>query len=662
MSGTHGAFMSMADKGKSSEQLFEELAAIRSEIAALRVLEAEQERAMSDLRRSEEKFRRTFHGTPNILLITRLSDGTIIDCNESFLRIMRYTREEVVGKSTRALGTWVDPADRERFVLALRERGECFALKTAFRNKEGTIIPGLISGRVIELDGEACVVSTASDLTESQQAEEALRESEAKFRTLFEESRDAIYLSSRDGRFIDVNKSTVELFGFTREELLTRLTITDLYRHPGDRDLFIQEIERRGFVRDYEVVFRKKDGTEMPCLLTAAVRFSKDGAVLGYQGIIRDITARKQAEQALREAGERYRAIVEDQTDLICRFLPDGTLTFVNEAYCRYFDKRSRDLIGRPFMPLIPEEDREQVRNHFASLDPFNPVATHEHRVFAPNGELRWQQWTNRMIFDADHRFIEFQSVGQDITERKQMEEELRSRAEEIKLFAYTVSHDLKSPAVGIYGLTRLLRNHLEAVLDDKGRTYCDQVMKAAEQITLLAERINLFIAAKETPVSIEKVKLGEILQMLKEEFSSRIELRQIRWVAPDSVPEISADRISLLRALRNLVDNALKYGGEDLTEIEIGYRQSERFHILSVRDNGVSIKKEDSEKLFGFFQRAESSRGIAGTGLGLAIVKEIAEQHGGRAWMEAVPEGGAVFCISLAKQQLISPGDTRNK
>jgi PAS domain S-box-containing protein len=514
----------MTDMDKSKEQLVDELTEIRSEVCRLRGLEVELKRAMSDLQKSEEKFSRIFHGSPNILLITRLNDGTIVDCNDSCLRITGYARDEVIGKSTRDLGTWVNPADRERFVLDLREREECLALETAFRTKDGTIIPGLISARVIELDGYSCVVSTTSDLTEFQQAEQALRESEAKFRTLFEESRDAIYLSTRDGRFADVNQATVDLFGFSREELLTKLTITDLYHHPSDRDRFIQEIERRGFVRDYEVIFRKRDGTEMPCLLTATVRYATDGAVLGYQGIIRDISR------------------------------------------------------------------------------------------------------------------------------RKEMEETLKSRAEEIKLFAYSVSHDLKSPAVGVYGLTRLLRNHLEAVLDEKGRTYCDQIMRAAEQITLLAERINLFIAAKEAPVSIERVKLGEILQMLKEEFSSRINIRHIRWLAPDPAPEISADRISLLRALRNLVDNALKYGGDTLSEIEIGHRENDRFHVLSVRDNGISIKMEDSEKLFGFFQRAESSRGIAGTGLGLAIVKEIAQQHGGKVWVEPVPEGGTVFYFSLAK------------
>jgi len=131
----------------------------------------------------------------------------------------------------------------------------------------------------------------------------------------------------------------------------------------------------------------------------------------------------------LRESEKRYHAIIEDQTELICRFLPDGTLTFVNRAYCRYFDKKPDELIGRSFMPLIPQEDREKVEQRFTSLSPENPVVTYEHRVILPDGEIRWQQWTDRAIFDEQGRLIEFQSVGRDITDRVRAEQEISQRA-----------------------------------------------------------------------------------------------------------------------------------------------------------------------------------------------------------------------------------------
>src|SRR4030042_3187617 len=136
----------------------------------------------------------------------------------------------------------------------------------------------------------------------------------------------------------------------------------------------------------------------------------------------------------LRETKEKYRSIFEDyQTEFICRFLPDGTLTFVNKAYCRYFDKRCEDLIGHSFMPLIPDEDHEKLEKHIASLNLENPVATIEHRVFIPSGEIRWQKWTNRAIFDHHDNIIEFQSVGGDVTDRKRAEDALRESEERFR-------------------------------------------------------------------------------------------------------------------------------------------------------------------------------------------------------------------------------------
>ena len=155
----------------------------------------------------------------------------------------------------------------------------------------------------------------------------------------------------------------------------------------------------------------------------------------------------QQAEAALRQSEERwllaiqasearYRAIVEDQTELICRFKPEGTLTFVNDAYCRYFDQQSEDLIGHSFRPRIPEEDWAQIETMFASLSRDQPVGTIEHRIILPDGEIRWQLWSNRVIFDNQGQLVEYQSVGRDITEPKRAEIELQRQYQRSQLLS----------------------------------------------------------------------------------------------------------------------------------------------------------------------------------------------------------------------------------
>jgi len=149
-------------------------------------------------------------------------------------------------------------------------------------------------------------------------------------------------------------------------------------------------------------------------------------------------TEYKRAENALRESEARYRAIVEDQTELICRFLPDGTITFVNEAYCRYFGKTRETLVGQSFWPLILEEDHEAAKHLLASVTPNNPTFTFEERVTTPGGDVCWQQWTDRGIFDEGGRLFEFQSVGRDITERVRAEAALRESEERFRTLADT--------------------------------------------------------------------------------------------------------------------------------------------------------------------------------------------------------------------------------
>jgi K+-sensing histidine kinase KdpD len=227
---------------------------------------------------------------------------------------------------------------------------------------------------------------------------------------------------------------------------------------------------------------------------------------------------------------------------------------------------------------------------------------------------------------------------------------ELEEKGETIKFFTYSALHDLKSPVIGVHGLTKLLNRHYRDVLDERGRSYCDQILKAAAQTEALVERINAYIMAKEAPLRIELLQVKEITELIRNEFASTLQHRHVTWVEPEAFPDIRGDKLSLIRVFRNLVDNALKYGGNELSEIRIGYRETAEFHIFSVADDGVGVKKEFAEKIFKMFQRSESSKGIEGTGLGLAIIRVIAERHRGKVSMEPGPARGVTFHVSLAK------------
>ncbi|MEJ2363312.1 MAG: ATP-binding protein [Deltaproteobacteria bacterium] len=227
---------------------------------------------------------------------------------------------------------------------------------------------------------------------------------------------------------------------------------------------------------------------------------------------------------------------------------------------------------------------------------------------------------------------------------------EVQEKKETIKFFAYSASHDLKSPAIGLCGLMERFYRQYGDSLDDTGRLYCKTILKTAAQIATLAEQINSYIGARELPLSIKRVNMEEMFTQLREEFAGPLRERKVALREPAFFPKIMGDELRLTRAFRNLLDNALKYGGERLSEISFAYQESEYHHIFSVTDDGMGIKEEDTKRLFHFFQRLESSSHTEGSGMGLAIAKEAAKKHLGDLWVESAPQRGATFYLSISK------------
>ena len=256
-----------------------------------------------------------------------------------------------------------------------------------------------------------------------------------------------------------------------------------------------------------------------------------------------------------------------------------------------------------------------------------------------------WHRFPAVLVFIVASIYLRSAVKKQEIAEN-----EVKKRAEEIKNFAYSVSHDLKSPAFGLYGLVRLLNQKYSNVLDEKGRSYCEHIMKATEYIGDLVDNINIFIKCKELPLKIERIDLTETLEIIREQFSASLALKNIELHTPESLVKIKADRLSLQRVFTNLIDNALHHGGEGLSRIIIEYGESDLFHNFCISDNGMGIKEEDQEKVFEPFTKLEPSKDIKGSGMGLAIVKEIVERHGGKIAVESVSGKGTNFFITLPK------------
>lgn len=232
------------------------------------------------------------------------------------------------------------------------------------------------------------------------------------------------------------------------------------------------------------------------------------------------------------------------------------------------------------------------------------------------------------------------------IEEVKQKTVELQREEEIRKFFTYCITHDLKNPANAIIALTKRLIE--KGIPKEKLSSYLDQIHKATLQLYSLIQDLNLYIISKELPLSEDEVVIEDILHDISNRYSKELNERGIRLYFEGRVSSIRGDRNQIRRALLNLIDNSLKYGGPQMKNISVSTELVNHSVLLRVKDDGVGIKEEELPTLFDPFQRKSSAKGTEGSGLGLAIVKTIVERHGGKVSAHRPLEGGLEFCLEF--------------
>ena len=356
--------------------------------------------------------------------------------------------------------------------------------------------------------------------------------------------------------------------------------------------------------------------------------------------------AHRQGLEALRESEERYRAVVEDQTEVICRFKADGTLEFINEAFCRLFGKTSQELLGRPFQPEVMAEDVPVVEAKLRTLSSANPVVVVENRVHAKDGSVRWMQFVNRAFFDAEGRRLETQAVGRDITERKRAEESLRQSRQQLRALTSRVErlreeertrisreiHDeLGQMLTGIKMDLRWMEHCLEQFGEDRRvNLILDKLVATAELTDATAKAVQR-IAAELRPGILDKLGLPMALQYEADRFEERTGIA-CRLVVPGEELAMRLEATTaFFRIFQEALTNVTRHAKATAVEAEL-QREADGWR-LEVRDNGQGMARVDLTKE---------------TSLGLLGMQERAALLGGGVTFAPRPDGGTVVTVRI--------------
>ncbi len=426
----------------------------------------ERKESEEALRASEARYRELADHLP-VGIYEAGFDGMFTYANSTALKMYGYGEDDV-RRGMHFLQV-IAPEEHEIARVrsqSVRQGGVVSYVEYTFLRKDGSRFQGLLMARPLTRDGQV-VGSTGvvTDITDLKQAQEALRKNEALLGSILKAA--PIGVGMVHGRvFAWVNDGMTAMTGYAVEEINGK-SARILYPDDGEferagREKYAEIAARgRGAV---ETRWRRKDGALIDVLLSSApIDPANHAAGLVFTAL--DITAQKKAarillfakedlekqvaeqmreldvanmllkieleehrktEEALVKSEQIYRAIVEDQTEIICRFRPDGTISFVNEAFCRYFGKVREEVVGSRYLPTIPHEDRRRLWTSYGALSPARPVFHMEFRIGMPDGAVRWLHWTNRAVYDSTGTLVEHQGVCRDITERIQSEQQIR--------------------------------------------------------------------------------------------------------------------------------------------------------------------------------------------------------------------------------------------
>ncbi len=586
---------------------------------------------------------------------------SIVEANDKAIESYNYRKDELIGQSVKILSAPEASVFFDHDVKELEKAGYS-TYETIHRRKDGTTFPIEISARKLEIEGAVFYQAISRDITERKIAEETLRESEEKFRKLFEESPIGMVMTGKDMGIISANSAFCRMIGYPEDQLygLTFRAISHPDSIPHDEIGVLKLVAKKVPVYKTEKQYLRQDGSVIWGSTTVVIIRNKLDEVQFFFAMVEDITARKKAEAELEKSFSLQNATLESTADGLLVVDSNGKVVRYNRKFAEMWRIPERIMETMDDKVLLSFV-REQVKN------PDDFLQQVEHLYSDPEAITSdILEFTDGRVFDrySKPQKLSGNTTGRvwsfrDITEREKAKAELiaaKEKAEESDrlktAFLHNVSHEIRTPMNAILGFSTLLNE--PGITDDERKQFTEVIFQSGNQLlSIINDIVDLAsIESGQMKVSIKQLNLNTTLRRLSEQFSYREKSQKITLIVETPLPqleaEILADETKLVQILSNLINNAFKFTKKG--KISFGYSIRNGFIEFFVKDTGIGIAAKHQTMIFERFYQVDSavSRQFGGTGLGLSICKAYTELLGGEIWLKSSPGKGTEFYFTI--------------
>lgn len=511
-------------------------------------------------------------------------------------------------------------------------------------------------------DGTISKLSIYRDVSAKKRQDERLKASEEQYRNLFEHVGCGVFISTKEGKFLDANHALQQMLGYpSREELLKIDLPNDLYLRPEDRFDFVETIEREGHVINREVEFKKKDGTPIPVLLTGHVRYDSKGKVAGYEGINVDQTQTKQMEREIRKTNDFLNNIIHNSANAIMAADMTGTIILWNQAAEEILGYKTNDVVGKlNITQVYPEGMAKKVMGKLREGNvrrkgrlKFYPVV-----LLKKDGQIAEGNISASIVYDENRQEIATVGIFMDLKERLEMERRLKTTQEQLlqseKLAAMgrltsQIAHELNNPLYGIMNTLELMKTEISP--GNNRRKILEMALSETVRLTELLHKMLTFSKPdqkEKQPVDINTI-LDEILLLHEKQFSENNIIIEIDLA--DGMPSVLASKNQLRQVFLNMFHNAgdAMPDGGTLT-VKTAVEDGEI--AIEISDNGIGINEKDIKNIFDAFFTTKSS--VKGVGLGLSVCYGFIAEHGGD--IQVTSEQGVGTCFKITLPVYVQP------